>query len=115
MSPVEELPVPEATSDPATPAESKAATRPLPLGRPSGDRAFKGVMTLFGLTIPAVPAMIVPHVAHTSQLSLAKFGLSFLTSSKWDPVHLEFGAWPFIYGTLLSSLLALCIAAPLSS
>ena len=114
MSQVEELPVTEVTGDPATPAESTAATRPPPLGRPTGDRAFKGVMTLFGLTILAVPAMMVLQLAHTSQLSLAKFGLSFLTSSKWDPVHLEFGAWPFIYGTVLSSLLALVIAVPIS-
>jgi phosphate transport system permease protein len=115
MSQVEELPVPEATRDPATPAGgTPAARRRLPLGRPNGDRAFKGVMTLFGLTILAVPAMMVIQLARTSQLSLAKFGLSFLTSTKWDPVHLEFGAWPFIYGTVVSSLLALVIAVPVS-
>ncbi len=114
MSTVEELPAPEATTDPATPAGAPAASRPAPLGRPTGDRAFKGVMTLFGLTILAVPAMMVLQLALTSQLSLAKFGLSFLTSSKWDPVHLEFGAWPFIYGTVVSSLLALVIAVPVS-
>jgi phosphate transport system permease protein len=114
MSQVEQLPVPEVTSDPATPVASPAAARPAPLGRPTGDRAFKGVMTLFGLTILAVPAMMVAQLVRTSQLSLAKFGLSFLTSSKWDPVHQEFGAWPFIYGTVVSSLLALVIAVPVS-
>ncbi|MEP7125673.1 MAG: phosphate ABC transporter permease subunit PstC [Byssovorax sp.] len=110
MSQVEELPVPEVTSEPAPPAPA----RPAPLGRPTGDRAFRGVMTLFGLTILAVPAMMVAQLVHTSKLSLAKFGLSFLTSTKWDPVHQEFGAWPFIYGTVVSSLLALVIAVPVS-
>jgi phosphate transport system permease protein len=114
MSQVEELPVPETTSDPAIPAGSPGATRAAPIGRPTGDRAFKGVMTLFGLTILAVPAMMVIQLVRTSQLSLAKFGLSFLTSSTWDPVHQQFGAWPFIYGTVLSSLLALVIAVPVS-
>lgn len=114
MSPVEELPAPEVASDRATPAGAPGSTPAVPLGRPTGDRAFKGVMTLFGLTILAVPAMMVLQLAHASQLSIAKFGLSFLTSSKWDPVHLEFGAWPFIYGTVLSSLIALVIAVPVS-
>jgi phosphate transport system permease protein len=114
MSQVEELPVPEVTSDRATPTGSREATRPAPIGRPTGDRAFRGVMTLFGLTILAVPAMMVAQLVRTSQLSLAKFGLSFLTSSTWDPVHQQFGAWPFIYGTVLSSLLALVIAVPVS-
>ncbi len=114
MSQVEELPVPEVTSDRATPAGSRDAMRAAPIGSPTGDRAFRGVMTLFGLTILAVPAMMVAQLVRTSQLSLAKFGLSFLTSSTWDPVHQQFGAWPFIYGTVLSSLLALVIAVPVS-
>ena len=114
MSQVDELPVPEVTEGSATKAGPAGIARPAPVGRPSGDRAFAGVMTLFGLTILAVPAMMVLQLLHTSQLSLAKFGLSFLTSSKWDPVHQEFGAWPFIYGTVVSSLLALLIAVPVS-
>jgi phosphate transport system permease protein len=114
MSQVEELPASDVTRDPVTPAASSGVTRPLPIGRPTGDRAFKGVMTLFGLTILAVPAMMVAQLVHTSQLSLAKFGLSFLTSSTWDPVHQQFGAWPFIYGTVVSSLIALIIAVPVS-
>jgi len=117
MSQVEELPAPEVTEDPVTPAGPSGVTRPLrlaPKSRPIADRAFAGVMTLFGLTILAVPAMMVAQLVYTSQLSLAKFGLSFLTSSKWDPVHQEFGAWPFIYGTVVSSLLALVIAVPVS-
>src|SRR4029079_7224545 len=49
-----------------------------------------------------------------SRLSLSRFGLSFLTEATWDPVRAIFGAWPFIYGTVVSSLLALLIAVPVS-
>jgi phosphate transport system permease protein len=48
-----------------------------------------------------------------SRQSLAKFGLSFLWSSEWDPVTDKYGALPFIFGTLVSSVLALLIAVPL--
>jgi phosphate transport system permease protein len=49
-----------------------------------------------------------------SDLSLGKFGWSFLTSTEWDPVRDEYGALPFIFGTVVSSMLALLIALPLS-
>jgi len=48
-----------------------------------------------------------------SLLAIKKFGVHFLTTSTWDPVAEEFGALPFIYGTLVSSLIALLIAVPL--
>jgi phosphate transport system permease protein len=49
-----------------------------------------------------------------SSLAIQKFGFQFLTTSTWDPVAEQFGALPFIYGTLVSSLIALLIAVPLS-
>jgi phosphate transport system permease protein len=49
-----------------------------------------------------------------SQLAIHRFGLGFVTSSTWDPVAEQFGAFPLIFGTLLSSLLALLLAVPLS-
>ena len=49
-----------------------------------------------------------------SQLTLAKFGLGFFFRSAWDPVNGNFGALPFIYGTLMSSFLALLISVPLA-
>src|SRR6266496_6380452 len=49
-----------------------------------------------------------------SSLAIKKFGFRFLTTSTWDPVAEQSGALPFIYGTLVSSLLALLIAVPLS-
>src|SRR5205085_1280845 len=49
-----------------------------------------------------------------SGLSLHKFGFKFLTTSIWDPVAEQFGALPAIYGTVVSSLLAVALAVPLS-
>jgi phosphate transport system permease protein len=49
-----------------------------------------------------------------SQLSIAKFGLSFWINDVWDPVSGEFGARPFIWGTLYSSCLALALATPIA-
>lgn len=49
-----------------------------------------------------------------SQLSLHAFGWKFFTRQAWDPVSGDFGALPFIYGTLMTSFLALLIAVPLA-
>src|SRR5262245_64153391 len=53
-------------------------------------------------------------LASDSWLSLQKFGLGFWRTSDWDPVAGEFGALPFIWGTLYSSVLALLIATPIA-
>jgi phosphate transport system permease protein len=54
------------------------------------------------------------ELARQSQLSIAKFGLSFWVNDVWDPVSGEFGARPFIWGTLYSSVLALVLATPVA-
>ncbi len=79
-----------------------------------GDRVFRGVVTFFGLAVLAGPALMLLALVIASLPSLRATGLSFLTSSRWDPVHERFGAWPFVYGTVVSSLLALCLAVPVS-
>jgi phosphate transport system permease protein len=53
-------------------------------------------------------------LAHQSMLSIQKFGLSFWRTEIWDPVAGQFGALPFIWGTLYSSVLALLIATPIA-
>jgi phosphate transport system permease protein len=53
-------------------------------------------------------------LARGSYLSIVRFGFNFLSTSTWDPVAEQFGALPFIYGTAVSSLIALIIAVPLS-
>jgi phosphate transport system permease protein len=71
-------------------------------------------MTLCGLAVLGVLALIVFELMLRSRLSWHAFGLSFFSGSDWDPVNEQFGALPFVYGTLVSSLLALVIAVPLA-
>ncbi|HEY7029016.1 MAG TPA: phosphate ABC transporter permease subunit PstC [Gemmatimonadales bacterium] len=97
-----------------TPAPPPAAVR---LGRGSsgaGDRVFRGILTAMSLTIPILLGLLVWELFSGAQLAIHKFGLGFITNSVWDPVAERFGAFPLIFGTLLSSLLALLIAVPLS-
>lgn len=71
-------------------------------------------MTACGLAVLGVLVLIVYELMMGSRLSWHAFGFRFFASEEWDPVNASFGARPFIYGTLLSSLLALIIAVPLS-
>jgi len=90
--------------------------RPL-LHAPGGefaDRVFTYAMTACGLAVLGVLVLIIYELMLRSQLSWHAFGLKFFVASDWDPVNERFGALTFIYGTLVSSLLALVIAVPLS-
>jgi len=78
------------------------------------DRVFKFAMTACGLGVLGVLALIIYELMRGSALSWHAFGFKFFAASDWDPVNEQFGALPFIYGTLVSSLLALIIAVPLS-
>lgn len=78
------------------------------------DQSFALLMLLGALSLFAIMLMIVWVLVHNSQQSIHAFGLHFFTSSSWDPVGGSFGALPFIYGTVVSSLVALVIAVPLS-
>lgn len=78
------------------------------------DRVYGLVLRLFGLSIPLLCLAIVVRVAISGRLSIESFGWGFITSTDWNPVLGEFGALPFIFGTVVSSLLALLIALPLS-
>ncbi len=108
------IPAPRATGH----AELKIAKRRNPLisGEASrfADRGFQFLMLACGLTLLAIVGLTVYELIDKSQLSLHQFGWKFFTGTDWDPVSGEFGALPFIYGTVVSSLLALVIAVPLS-
>jgi len=69
---------------------------------------------LSGLVLVLIVAAIGVELFRQSWLSVAKFGLNFWRTDVWDPVAGQFGAFPFIWGTLYSSILALLIAAPIS-
>jgi phosphate transport system permease protein len=78
------------------------------------DQVFKGVVTgLSGLVIVILVGLIALLIVD-SMPSIQRYGLGFVTSSNWDPVREEFGAWPYIYGTIFSSFLALLISTPLA-
>ena len=77
------------------------------------DEAFRYAMLACGLSVAVVLGLIFYELVTESALSLHQFGWKFFVSSTWDPVNNVFGALPFIYGTIVSSLLALLIAVPL--
>ena len=79
-----------------------------------GDRIFDLttlLLTLVGLSV--LVGLAIALVVDSSP-SIRAFGWGFLVGTDWDPVNEDFGALPFIYGTLVSSTLALVIAVPLS-
>ena len=80
----------------------------------AGDRLFKWLTLAMGLSVFLLIGLVGFELAHGSALALKKFGWRFLISSDWDPVNEQFGALPFIFGTLVSSAIALLIAVPLS-
>lgn len=71
-------------------------------------------MLLCACSIFAIVLFILTILIFRSKLSLTHFGFKFFTSQSWDPVSGDFGALPFIYGTLATSLLALLMAVPLA-
>ena len=127
---------PQSQPEPATaPAEVAAVAAPVEhsairrylLARGNSsvtDGVFKVLMLLCGLSIFAIVALIAWELIQQSQLSWHAFGFKFFYSSfsdpttglpsYWDPVNNRFSALPFVYGTLVSSLLALVLAVPLS-
>lgn len=80
----------------------------------SGDTLFKAVLFLAGLVVVFLVILIFFLLIYTSLPSILKFGLKFVINSEWNPVKKEFGAFPFILGTLITSFSAIIIAIPFS-
>src|SRR5437016_1726033 len=78
-----------------------------------GDAFFRNTTLIFALSILGIAAAIAWQLWTNSALSRHAFGWSFLTKQIWDPVAENYGALPFVYGTLVSSALALLMAVPL--
>jgi len=103
-----------ASSDPVSPP---APRRALPLslqGASYGDRIFRIVLAAAALLLPILLVFLVFELWSGARAAIAEFGFDFITSSEWDPVAEKFGAFPLIFGTIVSSLIALAIAVPLS-
>src|SRR5580693_4734360 len=124
--PLGELPKPM-TSMPALAKVGDAQGRPtakasllatIRQSRPRNSRApdafFRFLILLSAASVFAIVVLVVWELVAKSQLSLHQFGLKFFYGHDWDPVNDSFGAMPFIYGTLVSSFLALLLAVPLS-
>jgi phosphate transport system permease protein len=79
----------------------------------SGDEIARLLTMAFAALILLVTVLLVWELWVQSVSARHKFGLTFLVTSDWDPVSGQFGALPFIYGTLVTSVLALIIAVPL--
>ena len=110
-----------------SPAASASAQRRFLLSRgnsATADRIFSWLMLLCGLSIFIIVALIAFELVVRSQLTWQKFGLGFFfrsftdpythATTYWDPVNAFFSARPFVYGTLVSSFLALLMAVPLA-
>jgi phosphate transport system permease protein len=78
------------------------------------DSVFPNLVLFFALVIVAILVGLVIILATDAMPSIRHFGLSFLSSSIWNPVKEIFGALPSIYGTVLTSAIALVIAVPIS-
>ena len=78
-----------------------------------GDRVFRLLARSAALSLVVIVMALVAVMVRAALPSIRAFGWSFLATSKWNPVTEVFGALPLIYGTLVSSLLALLIAVPL--
>jgi phosphate transport system permease protein len=78
------------------------------------DKAFEWLTLAMALAVVVLVFLVGWQLARGSELSIKRFGFHFLVTSDWDPVAEHFGALPFIYGTIVSSLIALIIAVPLS-
>ena len=102
---------------PAGPEGPPSPIRAFLRARGSGgvaDRIFIGLMLLCALSIFGIVLFILTILIVRSKLSMTQFGFHFFTRSAWDPVAGDFGALPFIFGTLATSLLALAMAVPLA-
>jgi phosphate transport system permease protein len=94
-----------------------APRRPLTLAGGRGnlaDRVYGYALLAMGMVIPLLLAFLLFRVGASALPAVREFGWGFLTSSDWNPVEGQFGALPFVFGTLASSLLAVLIAVPLA-
>jgi phosphate transport system permease protein len=78
------------------------------------DTIFSNLTLVFTLILVGILISLVIILVIDAMPAITRFGFSFFTSSTWNPVKEAFGALPAIYGTLLSSIIGLIIAVPIS-
>lgn len=80
----------------------------------TGDKIFRTILLIAASCIPLIVAAILFMMVQNSMPTIQRYGIGFLTGDDWRPAQESFGALPFIYGTVVSSLIALLLAVPLS-
>lgn len=110
------MPGPQPVAKQEVAGETRIATEALIKtgGSEISDVLFRYAMMACGLCVLALVGVIVVQLVTNSHLSWHAFGFKFFFQSAWDPVNDEYGALPFVYGTIVSSILALIIAVPLA-
>ena len=78
------------------------------------DRVYRAAILGFALCVPVLLLLLLVEIGTAGWPALRQFGLSFLTTSVWDPVAGQFGAAPAIAGTIVTSIIALALATPLA-
>jgi phosphate transport system permease protein len=78
------------------------------------DAMFRALIAVAAISLFIIVVLIVFELIDKSKLSLHQFGMGFFYGREWDPVNDQYGALPFVYGTVVSSVLALILAVPLS-
>ncbi len=96
------------------PAPVAARLRGVGIGTKTADSVFRFATLLCALALIGLVVLVLVELVLRSRLSLHEFGWAFFTSQAWDPVVGDFGALPFLYGTLVSSVVAVVIAVPLA-
>jgi phosphate transport system permease protein len=116
--PVTAIPTLDRTAGGTRPKPSAAALQKIrqtfPMSSRIPDEIFRWLILLTAISVLAIVALVAYELVDKSRLSLHQFGIHFFYGHDWDPVNDSFGAMPFIYGTLVSSALALLLAVPLS-
>jgi phosphate transport system permease protein len=108
------LPISETATREAEAAHAAPPRSPAARHASWGDALFENLTRLFALLVFALLAAILVSLVIGSQLTLHKYGTGFLWSAQWDPVQENFGALVPIYGTLVTSAIALLIGVPVS-
>ena len=103
-----------ATELEATVTPRRAPTRGITGGANSGDRVYRAIMTGLGLLLPATLLALVIELTINAWPAVVKYGWGFVFNSTWNPVAEVYGAAPLIFGTLMSSFVALVFAIPLA-
>ena len=95
-------------------AAMAAPPRRLPSGAHAGDRLWAALLGAFGGAVLLVVGVVVLELVQVSRPALSAGVMRFLFQQDWDPVSGSFGALPFIYGTVVTSAIAIAVAVPVS-